>query len=63
MNEWMQVYVYLLREKEKDKNVKIFTKLLDMIISKGMTIVGEEEALTFCYINLYMNEITWMVSK
>lgn len=59
----MNASICVFTEKEKDKNVKIFTKLLDMIISKGMAIVGEEEALTFCYINLYMNEITWMVSK
>lgn len=49
--------MYSLREKEKEKNVKIYTKPLDMIIFRGITIVGEEEAFTFCYINLYIDEI------
>ena len=58
MNEQINVSVHVFAERERErKNVKIYTKPLDMIIFKGITIVGEDEAFTFCYINLYIDEI------
>lgn len=57
MNECIKVCMYLLREKEKEKNVKIYIKLLDMVIFREIIIVGEEEVFDFYFINLYINEI------
>lgn len=57
MNECTKVCMYSLREKEKEKNVKIYTKLLDMVIPREITMVGEEEAFDFHFTNLHINEI------
>lgn len=58
MNEQINVSVHVFTERERErKKCKDIHQTLGHDYFQGITIVGEEEAFTFCYINLYIDEV------